>query len=114
LLAKDGGRGSSIAKGVRAMAIKLSHSDKGAFQPGSRVCVEFSYARNTGREDYKQTILENGLLLAVDAPLDADHPREGEGPWSEVVIVAVSAEDAQVLSLAQQMGTLRLVPPSGN
>jgi Flp pilus assembly protein CpaB len=98
-----------LSVGLRAQTIQVSHSDRWAFQPGSLVCVELTVSKGSTEGGYTQTVLENTLLLAAD-PLDPTKPREGSGPWTESATLKVTPEDAQVLALAQQMGTLRLVP----
>jgi Flp pilus assembly protein CpaB len=105
------GPSMNILKGFRAVTIKVSHSDCLAFQRGSRVCVENTVRTDSTGEAYKQIILENILILATD-PVDDSEPREGSGPWSDTVTLAVTPEDSQVLAFASQMGTLRLLAPA--
>jgi pilus assembly protein CpaB len=100
-----------MPKGKRALTIKVSHSDSLAYQPGSRVSVEHTVKSEPPGEEYKQIILENMLILATD-PVNDSKPKEGSGPRADTVTLAVTPEEAQVLSLAQQIGTLRLLPAS--
>jgi Flp pilus assembly protein CpaB len=104
---------STLPKGLRMYAVKVTHSDCLAFQPGSRVCVKYTIKSDSGRDEYARTLLEHALLLAAD-PVDRSKPREGSGPWADTVTLAVTPEEAQALALALQIGTLRLVPPSSD
>jgi Flp pilus assembly protein CpaB len=92
----------------RAVAIKMSQADRLAFLPGSLVDVVLTVKSNSAEEVYSQTILQNILRLNADSV----NGTEGVGPWSEMVTLLVSPDEAQTLSLAQKIGTLRLVAPS--
>jgi pilus assembly protein CpaB len=100
-----------MPKGKRALTIKVSHSDSLAYQSGSRVEVELTVTSESKGEWFTQIILKDMLLLAAN-PVDDTERREGSGPRADTVTLEVTPEEAQVLSLAQQMGTFRLLPAS--
>jgi Flp pilus assembly protein CpaB len=94
---------------LRPIRIKVSHSDCLAFEPGYRVWVELTVKGESPGDGYTQTVAQDLLILGTN-PVDNTQPREG-GTRCDTVTLCVNAEDAQVLSLAQKMGTLRLVGP---
>jgi pilus assembly protein CpaB len=98
----------AVPKGMRAMAIRVNVDTvvAGFVQPNSRVDV-LNTVRREDTNSYTQTILQNMLVLAVDQLDKKD--QEKIAIVSSTVTLAVTPEDAQVLSLAQQMGELRLV-----
>jgi Flp pilus assembly protein CpaB len=108
---QDSVGGPLVPKPKHAMAIKVSHADCLAYQPGSRVCIENIIKSDSTGEEVKQIILVDMLLLATD-PVDTSNGWEGSGPRSDTVTLQVTSEEAQVLALAQQLGTLRLHPAS--
>lgn len=101
-----------VPKGMRAIAIKVNVDTvvAGFVQPNSRVDI-LNTVRADDKGSYTQTILQNMLVLAIDAIDQRD--LEKKNIVSSTVTLAVTPEDAQVLSLSQQMGELRLVlrPP---
>jgi pilus assembly protein CpaB len=113
LLRKDQqGLATSIPKGMRAMAIKVNVDTvvAGFVQPNSRVDVINTVGGND-EKSYSRTLLQNMLVLAIDTIDTRD--QEKHAIISSTVTLAVTAEDAQALSMAQRMGELRLVlrPP---
>jgi pilus assembly protein CpaB len=109
LLSKEqGGLGVAIPKGMRAMAIKVNIDTivAGFVLPNSRVDV-LNTVRQGDKDSYTQTILQNMLVLSVDQTKDRDPDKQSI--LGNTVTLAVTPEEAQTLSLAQQMGELRLV-----
>jgi pilus assembly protein CpaB len=100
-----------LSKGMRAVAIKVNIDTvvAGFVLPNSRVDV-INTVRGE-KEPYSQTILQNMLVLGIDG-IDQRDP-EKKNIVSSTVTLAVTPEEAMKLSLAQQMGELRLVlrPP---
>jgi pilus assembly protein CpaB len=108
LLRKDQ-RGIDVAipKGMRALTIRVSVDTVvgGFVQPNCRVDV-LNTVKGGDKEGYSQTILQNMLVVAIDT-LDTRDP-EKKAIISSNVTLAVTPEEAATLSLAQQMGELRL------
>jgi pilus assembly protein CpaB len=109
LLSKDqNGFTVTIPKGMRAMAIKVNIDTivAGFVLPNSRVDV-LNTVRQGDKDSYTQTILQNMLVLSVDQA--RNRPDDKDTILGNTVTLAVTPEEAQKLSLAQQMGELRLV-----
>jgi pilus assembly protein CpaB len=108
LLRKDQvGLQANIPKGMRALTIRVSVDTVvgGFVQPNSRVDV-INTVKGGDKEGYSQTILQNMLVVAIDT-LDT-RDSEKKAIISSNVTLAVTPEEAETLSLAQQMGELRL------
>jgi Flp pilus assembly protein CpaB len=105
---EQAGLAALMAPGQRAIALKVNaESLAGGFVlPGSHVDV-VSTSRGTAGEAVSQTIMQDMLVLAVDtkATRDPDQP----SMIGSTVTMAVKPEEAQRLSLASQLGDLRLV-----
>jgi pilus assembly protein CpaB len=98
---------AAIPKGMRALTIRVSVDTVvgGFVQPNSRVDV-INTVKNGENNTYAQTILQNMLVVAIDT-IDTRDP-EKKAIISSNVTLAVTPEEAATLSLAQQMGELRL------
>jgi pilus assembly protein CpaB len=107
LLRKEDSFNYSIPKGMRALTIRVSVDTVvgGFVQPNSRVDV-INTVKGGDVGGYTQTILQNMLVLAIDTINKRDP--EKVAIVSSNVTLAVTPEEGQVLSLAQQMGELRL------
>src|SRR5262249_20994916 len=99
--------GFQLPKGMRAVTIKVNVDTVvgGFVQPNSRVDV-INTVRGGDKEGYSQTILQNMLVLAVDTLDQRDV--EKKAIISSNVTLAVTPDESQALSLAQQLGELRL------
>ncbi len=116
LLRKDqSGITWALPKGMRAMAIKVNVDTvvAGFVQPNSRVDI-INTVRGGDKDSYSKTILQNMLVLAIDTIDTRD--LEKKAIVSSTVTLAVTPKEAQTLSMAIQMGELRLVlrPPDDN
>jgi pilus assembly protein CpaB len=96
---------SSIQEGKRAIAIAGNDvTFDGLLRPGDRVDVLFTRAAG----DETSTLLQNLLVLAVGGRLDPGEERSGRS-LRGAVSLAVSSEQGQLLTQAQQQGSLTLV-----
>jgi Flp pilus assembly protein CpaB len=95
-----------MEKGQRAIALRVTaESVAGGFVlPGSRVDIVSTVQR--GSEPVSQTIMQDVLVLAVDANFIKDP--EIRNQVGTTVTLAVNPEDAQKLALAGSLGELRL------
>jgi len=102
------GLGAVMAKGMRALGIKVnSDAVAGGFVlPNSRVDIVWVKRGNDGDASAK-TILQNVLVLAVGTI--AQRPDDKQALMESTVTVAVSPEQAEKLSLAVEMGSLKLI-----
>ena len=109
---KSSGLEMQMAPGERAIAIKVNAETLagGFIQPGSRVDI-VSTLRGNASEAESKIIMQNMLILAVDLQ-DAKDP-ERRAMLGQTVTLAAKPEEAQRLSLASQIGELRLIlrPP---
>jgi pilus assembly protein CpaB len=97
---------SSVQEGKRALA--LSGNDvtfDGLLRPGDRVDVLFTRASG----DETSTLLQNLLVLAVGGRVDASDERVSGRSLRGSVSLAVSSEQGQLLTQAEQQGRLTLV-----
>jgi pilus assembly protein CpaB len=100
--------GQRLPKGMRAVGIKVNiESIAGGFAalPLSRVDI-ISVLRRGDDDSLSQTILENVLVLAAD---DQTQRNDKNAMPANTVTVALTPDDAELVMLAQEMGTLRLV-----
>lgn len=116
---------ASLEPGMRAMAIEVkAHSMVAGFVgPGDYVDVILTYKENVRVADEDpniqnaielnldntatETILQNVKVLAVDQ--SAERPEEDKIKPGKTVTLAVSAQDAERLTLAADVGSLNLV-----
>jgi pilus assembly protein CpaB len=97
---------SSIQDGKRA--ITISGNDvtfDGLLRPGDRVDLLFTRAAG----DETATLLQNLLVLAVGGRLDASEERTAGRALRGSVSLAVSSEQGQLITQAEQQGSLTLV-----
>jgi pilus assembly protein CpaB len=97
---------SSVQEGKRAIA--LSGKDvtfDGLLRPGDRVDVLFTRAGG----DETSTLLQNLLVLAVGGRLEASDERAAGRSLRGSVSLAVSSEEGQLITQAEQQGALTLV-----
>jgi pilus assembly protein CpaB len=97
---------SSIQEGKRA--ITISGNDvtfDGLLRPGDRVDLLFTRAAG----DETATLLQNLLVLAVGGRLDASEERAAGRSLRGSVSLAVSSEQGQLVTQAEQQGSLTLV-----
>lgn len=116
---------ASLDPGMRAVAIEVSASSMvgGFIGPGDFVDIILTYKESIQTDDddpavqnmidknldqmATETILQNVKVLAVDQM--ATRPEEDKVKVGKTVTLAVDAQNAERLSLAQEMGTLTLV-----
>jgi pilus assembly protein CpaB len=101
------GLGAQMAKGMRAYGIKVTADSTGGgfVLPNSRVDVVW-VLRKGDTDSAAKIILQNVLVLAVDT-LSA-RPDDKQAHVASTVTLAVTPEQAEKLSLAEQLGTLKL------
>jgi pilus assembly protein CpaB len=117
LASKDSGRGMAalIPLGMRAYTIiasKVNSNVAGFILPGSRVDILLNL-RASGRDDETgggstTTLLQAVEILAVDQALDAPIENKMDVKSVASVTLLVSPDQAAVLDLGQNMGTLTL------
>jgi pilus assembly protein CpaB len=102
------GLSAVMQKGKRAFAIKVdAASSVGGFVlPHSRVDIVSVVQRNEN-ETYSKIILQDILVLAVDQ--GKDRPDDKTAIIGNTVTVQVTPQQAEVLTLAQRLGTLNLL-----
>jgi pilus assembly protein CpaB len=99
-----------LPKGMRAVGIKVNvESIAGGFAslPMSHVDI-ISVLRRGDNDSISQILLEDVLVLAADQEIN----RPGDGKSAMVantVTVALTPDDAELVTLAQEMGSLRLI-----
>jgi pilus assembly protein CpaB len=97
---------SSIQEGKRAIAISGNDvTFDGLLRPGDRVDLLFTRAAG----DQTSTLLQNLLVLAVGGRLDASEERTAGRSLRGSVSLAVSSEQGQLITQAEQQGSLSLV-----
>lgn len=96
---------SLIPQGMRAVSVRVNDvvSVAGFVQPGSRVDVMTT--GGGGNERQTTTVLENVAVIAVGKNLDRNSP---DAPFSPVITLLVSPDDAQKLALVSQEGRIQL------
>jgi pilus assembly protein CpaB len=103
------GLANRLPKGMRAVGLRVDiHSIAAGFAslPMSRVDIVSTLRRGDG-DSVSQILLENVLVLAADDQAQRD-PNRPTMPASTVT-VALSPQDAELITLAQEMGSLRLI-----
>jgi hypothetical protein len=96
-----------LPNGMRALTIKVDSAalETGLVQPNSVVDLR-STTLGDEKEAITQTILQNARVLAVNK-VDKNDP-EKTATVSDNITIAVTREQAELLSLAQKTGELRL------
>jgi pilus assembly protein CpaB len=96
-----------MQKGMRAVGLKVNIDTivAGFVLPHSRVDIIHIVRRNEN-ESYAKTLLQNILVLAVDTM--NQRPEDKQAVVSSTVTVQVTPAQAEKLSLATELGTLRL------
>jgi pilus assembly protein CpaB len=98
-----------LPPGMRAVGLRVDiHSIAGGFAslPMSNVDIVSTLRRGDG-DSVSQILLENVLVLAADDQAQRD-PNRPAMPASTVT-VALNPQDAELVTLAQEMGSLRLI-----
>ncbi len=99
----------ALPEGYRAVGIRVTmESIAGGFAalPLSRVDVIMTRRGTSDKDTYAQTLLENVLVVAADTK--SQRAENGSAMPANVVTVAVKPEDAMKLTLASELGTLKL------
>ena len=105
---KTGGVSAVLEKGKRAIAVK---GDKvigiaGFINPGNRVDVLVTIEDPQKKEERTKTILENIMVMATGTQIEKNE--KGEPSPVDVYTLAVTPEEAEILSLAANQGKLQL------
>lgn len=100
---------AKLREGERLMTVKvtLDSAAGGFILPGSRVDVVATQLRGENNQPYSKTILQNIEVLAID-----QQPQIPEGTIAKTydrVTLRVTLEQAEILSVYADTGTLRLV-----
>jgi len=116
LLDKDkNSLGYRLKDGMRAVGIKVdatSIASGFASLPMSRVDIVSVLRRGDG-DSVSRVLLENVLVLAADT--ETGRPPDRNALPASVVTVALTPDDAELVTLAAEMGTLRLLlRPTGD
>ncbi len=103
-----GGLAATMKKGMRAVGLKvtLENISGGFVLPHSHVDI-VSVVRRSDTETYAKILLQNVLVLAVDT-FDV-RPEDKHNINATTVTVQVTPEQAEKLSLATELGSLRLI-----
>lgn len=101
-----------LREGMRALTVRTGSTSAfgGLLRPGDRVDVLLTAQRPGGTEQVTVPLLQNNLVLAVGADTggpDADH--EDQGRRGRDVTLAVTMEQAALLTHAEERGDLQLV-----
>lgn len=102
------GLSAKIPNGMRAVSVGVDAviNVGGFVQPGDHVDVVATYTR--GERAYSETILQNVELLAVGQRIKASE-RENDQQERKTATLIVTPDQAQVVTLAENQGKLRLV-----
>ena len=105
---KTGGVAAVLEKGKRAVAVK---GDKviglaGLINPGNKVDVLVTIEDPQKKEEKTKTILENVMVLATGTQIQKNE--KGEPSPVDVFTLAVTPEEAEILSLGAAQGKLQL------
>lgn len=100
-----------IEEGKRAMsvAIKTHESAAGFVIPGSRVDIVMISKRSGTRGGKAKTILQNVQVIAVNQAINNDPADEQQGHVVEMVTFMLTPEEAEMLALAQNTGSIQLI-----
>ncbi|MFZ5435003.1 MAG: Flp pilus assembly protein CpaB [Bacillota bacterium] len=106
-----------VPAGMRALTVAINDviGVAGFIQPGDRVDVLATFSADLAGEEKTRLLLEEVLVLAVGQNVQASSkPQEVKG--HNTVTLAVSPEEAVLLTLADERGTLRLAlrPATGD
>src|SRR5262249_19507456 len=103
--ADETGLGVGLRNGMRGGTIRVDKSgiNAGFIQPNSVVDLKGLI----GGKDSSQPILQKALVLATDTVVRRDPPDPKE-TITENITIAVTPEEAQLLSLARQKGNLEV------
>ena len=105
---KTGGVAAVLEKGKRAVAVK---GDKviglaGLINPGNKVDVLVTIEDPQKKEEKTKTILENVMVLATGTQIQKNE--KGEPSPVDVFTLAVTPDEAEILSLGAAQGKLQL------
>ena len=105
---KTGGVAAVLEKGKRAVAVE---GDKviglaGLINPGNKVDVLVTIEDPQKKEEKTKTILENVMVLATGTQIQKNE--KGEPSPVDVFTLAVTPEEAEILSLGAAQGKLQL------
>jgi pilus assembly protein CpaB len=102
------GLSALMPKGMRAFGVKVNAeaSSGGFVLPNSKVDVVW-VSRHNNTDTTSKIILQNVLVLAVDQ--QPTRPEDKQAMVPSTVTLAVTPEQAERLSLAQEMGALKLI-----
>jgi pilus assembly protein CpaB len=102
------GLAGGMAKGMRAVALKVNLDTVvgGFVLPHSRVDI-VSVVRRNENDTYSKIILQNVLVLACDSI--SQRPDDKQSIAATTVTVQVTPAQAETISLATELGTLRLI-----
>ena len=108
---EGGGLPIIIRDGMRAMSVRVDQivGVAGFVIPGTRVDVLLTLAENekyNRSQPLTRTLLQNMLVLASGQVVERD--MEGNPIPSSVITLLVSPEEAEILTLATQEGTLQM------
>jgi len=99
----------TIPPGMRAMAIRVSDvsSMSGLIQPNSRVDVMVTIADPTTGKQQSKLFMENMRVLSVGTEIQRD--AQGKPNAAPIATLAVTPEQAEVLAIAMNTGSIQLV-----
>lgn len=100
-----------IEEGKRAMSIamKTHESAAGFIKPGSRVDIVMISKRSGTKGGKAKTILQNIQVIAVNQAISEDSSDDQRGHVVEMVTFMLTPEEAEMLALAQNSGSIQLV-----
>lgn len=103
------GLSGHMSSGYRAVGVRVnleSGAAGWATLPLSRVDLISTVRRGSDRDSFSHVLLENVLVLAVDANKERDD--QGRAMPGNVVILALKPEDVLKVNMAKEMGPLSL------
>ncbi|MCA9188125.1 MAG: Flp pilus assembly protein CpaB [Pirellulaceae bacterium] len=100
----------NIPSGYRVMPVKVSADTVagGLVNPGDHVDVIVYVKSLSGRPPRSQTILQNVTVFAVDTRVERETDEEGVATQARTVSVLLKPRDVERLSLAAELGRIRL------
>ena len=100
----------SIPPGMRALSVKVDEviGVAGFTVPGTRVDVLVTL-RQQNNESLARTVVSNVQVLTAGTRYDQEAAKEGQPLPSTVVTLMVTPQDAERITLAQNMGNIMLV-----
>lgn len=98
-----------VDQGLRAMTVRVDdiNSISGFLQPGDRVDLLMSYG--TGTKQRILSLMEQLNVIATGLQTETDKLSDGQPRSFSTITVHVTPEDAQKLTLAQQVGKLTAI-----